>query len=173
MHTWILFLASSRWWISFGQSCITVVSCLSWQSRYFSPASMYSLHPWICRLVTPALPLPLTRPPVPFSRAPDRGPLRGSADRRSSRRSRRRREVNGRMVGKEGRPLSNQVSVRRLLREDLWQDSGSRSQLCVRRGKTKGRGKRSRFLFKSWQWFESRVHILSSVQPEKITKQTH
>lgn len=83
--TWILFLANSRWWISLGQSCMTVVSCLSWQSRYFSPASMYSLHSWACRLITPALPLPRTWSPAPLSVAPDRGALRSSADPRRSR----------------------------------------------------------------------------------------
>lgn len=85
-HTWILFLASRRCWMSLGQSCLTTVSCLSWQSRYFSPASMYSLHSWVWRLMTPALPLPRTRPPAPLSVAFDPGTLRGSADPRSSKR---------------------------------------------------------------------------------------
>lgn len=95
---WILFLASSRWWISLGQSCITVVSCLSWQSRYFSPPSMYSLHSSVWRLMILARPLPLTWPPAPLSLDPDLGPLRGSTDCRSRK---RRRVVMRRMMGEE------------------------------------------------------------------------
>lgn len=145
-QTWILFLANSRWWISLGQSCITVVSCLSWQSRYFSPASMYSWHSWVWRLITPALLLPRTRPLAPLSAAPDRGPLRGSADLRSNKRTRVARR---RMTGEErrdaeasresGRPRTTVVG--RL----VWRDTGGRSQLCVWREK-------QRWIFKGLQW---------------------
>lgn len=123
VHTWILFLASSRWWMSLGQSCMTVVSCLSWQSRYFSPASMYSLHSWVWRLTTPGLPLPRTRPPPLAFLASG---LRGSAGPRSSstasRRSGRRRTVvaRGRMVGR-GPPLGGKT------RGDLGSDSCQRA----------------------------------------------
>lgn len=78
--TWILFLASSRCWMSVGQSCITVVSCWSWQSRYFSPASMYSLHSWAWRLT---LPTPHAWPLAPYCGAP----LLDSAECRRSKRS--------------------------------------------------------------------------------------
>ena len=116
--------------MSLGQSCITVVSCLSWQSRYFSPASMYSLHSWVCRLMTPALPLPRTLPLLPLSAAPDRGPLPGSADRRTSK---RRRAARRRMMGRgKGRPLGKQVDLEEtVVGWFVWRDAGGRSQLCV------------------------------------------
>ena len=148
VHTWNLFLASSRWWISLGQSCITVVSCLSWQSRYFSPASMYSLHSCAWRLVTAALPLPRTRPPAPLAAAPDRGPLRGSADRSSSNRRRvaRRRMAAEERRGEERnrRPLGNQVNLGRL----CWTQEAGHS--CVSEEKNRKK-ERERWIFKGPQ----------------------
>lgn len=107
VHTWILFLASSRWWMSLGQSCMTVVSCLSWQSRYFSPASMYSLHSWVWRFTTPALTLPRTWPPLRDSVGP-------MSNRTASRRSGSRRTVvaRGRMVDRaSSRGKKNQCNL--------------------------------------------------------------
>lgn len=140
VHTWILFLASSRWWMSLGQSCMTVVSCLSWQSRYFSPASMYSLHSWVWRLTTPALPRPRTRPsPLPFlaSALPDSvGPRSNST---GSRRSGRRRTVvaRGRMV--------DRASFREKNQGDLGSDSCQRVVTGRRRPMvTAGSGRKKR-----------------------------
>lgn len=146
LRTWILFLASSRWWISLGQSCMTVVSCLSWQSRYFSPASTYSLHSWVWRLITPALPLPRTRPPAPLSAALDRGPLRGSAGPRSSSRrmvARRRMTAEEEASGESG-----QVRPRGDGCQTMWRVAGgSRSQLCVQRENDRKRERFQRLLW--------------------------
>lgn len=121
--TWILFLASSRWWISLGQSCNTEVSCLSWQSRYFSPASVYSLHSWAWRLITPDLPLPRTRPAAPLSTAPERWLLRGSAEWTITK---RRTVTRRRMLGEN----RNQVSLR-LLSDDWWDGTQEAGHSCM------------------------------------------
>lgn len=121
--------------MSLGQSCITVVSCLSWQSRYFSPPSMYSLHSWVCRLMTPALPLPRTLPPAPLSAAPDLGPLLGSAEWSSS--SRRHRVARRRMAREErnqvslGRLLSDGDTRRRKLVTAVWGERGKGVFKCT------------------------------------------
>lgn len=112
--TLILFLANSRCWMSVGQPSITVVSCLSWQSRYFSPASMYSLHSWVWRFTILALPLPLAWRPRLLSLPPGCG-LPSDSDGCMS--SRNRMVARRRMLaeGEQGKLLVDQLNLGRRL----------------------------------------------------------